>query len=120
MLMAVVERPFEYLADREHAEERVGKAVSILISLLEGSSLSRSPVCFGCCKVGLASFPGVGWHLAQPADCPAVYRSRIPRESPVFRLVESGYEKVIGIWDDRFESSYGFWRSFVEDIVFAL
>ena len=24
-----------------------------------------------------------------------------------------------GIWDDRFEGSYGFWRSFVEDKVFA-
>jgi hypothetical protein len=33
--------------------------------------------------------------------------------------VESGYEKVKGIWDDRFESSYGFWRSFVEGTVFA-
>jgi hypothetical protein len=37
----------------------------------------------------------------------------------VFRLVESGYEKVKGTWDDRFESFYGFWRSFVEDVVFA-
>ncbi len=53
------------------------------------------------------------------ADCPAFYRSRTPRESPLFRLVDSEYEKVKGTWDDLFESSYGFWRSFVEDIVYA-
>jgi hypothetical protein len=37
----------------------------------------------------------------------------------VFRLVESGYERVKGTWDERFESSYGFWRSFVEETVYA-
>ena len=37
----------------------------------------------------------------------------------MFLLVESGYERVKGTWDERFESSYGFWRSFVEETVYA-
>ncbi len=32
-------------------------------------------------------------------------------------LVERLYEEVKGIWEERFERSYGFWRDFVDDII---
>ena len=31
-----------------------------------------------------------------------------------FRLLETHYEHVKGIWDDRFEKIYGRWRGFVD------
>ena len=34
-------------------------------------------------------------------------------------MVDRGYEKLKGIWEERFEASYGFWRGLVDDVVFA-
>jgi len=34
-------------------------------------------------------------------------------------MVDRGYEKLKGIWEERFEAFYGFWRGFVDDVVFA-
>jgi hypothetical protein len=53
------------------------------------------------------------------ALCPAVYRPRKPRTSPLFRLVEECYEEVKGRWEERFEATYGRWRGFVDEIVYA-
>ncbi len=39
-----------------------------------------------------------------------VYKPRNPRKSPLFRLLESLYDTVKGVWEDRFEARYGFWR----------
>ena len=55
--------------------------------------------------------------MASP--CPAVYRPRRPKLSPLYHLVDNCYEKVKGIWEDRFESQYGRWRGFVDDVVYA-
>jgi hypothetical protein len=40
----------------------------------------------------------------------AVYKPRNPRKSPLFRLLEPLYDTVKGVWEERFESPYGFWR----------
>lgn len=48
---------------------------------------------------------------------PAVYRPRNPRATPLYGLVESYYDKVKAEWEDRFERTYGFWRGFVDQVV---
>ena len=53
------------------------------------------------------------------ALCPAVYRPRRPKSSPLYRLVERCYDDVKGTWEERFETVYGRWRGFVDDVVFA-
>ncbi len=47
----------------------------------------------------------------------AVYKPRNPRASPLFRLLESLYDTVKGVWEDRFETRYGFWRGRWDDVV---
>ncbi len=44
-------------------------------------------------------------------------RARNPRQTPLYRLVEAHYEEVKGLWEERFERVYGFWRGFVDDVV---
>jgi hypothetical protein len=34
-------------------------------------------------------------------------------------LVEECYDEVKGTWEERFEATYGRWRGFVDDVVFA-
>ena len=47
----------------------------------------------------------------------AVYKPRDPRKTPLFRLLESYYETVKGIWEERFESRYGFWQGRWHEVV---
>ena len=35
----------------------------------------------------------------------------------MYRLVEALYDKVKGVWEERFEERYGFWRGFVDGVV---
>ncbi len=37
----------------------------------------------------------------------------------MYRLVEALYDKVKGVWEGRFERTYGYWRGFVDDVVIA-
>lgn len=56
---------------------------------------------------------------AECSACPAPYRPRDARGTPLYRLVEAHYEQVKGLWEERFESAYGFWRGFVDNTVYA-
>jgi len=47
----------------------------------------------------------------------AIYQQRNPQSTFLYFLVESLYEKVKAIWEERFERSHGFWRGFLDDIV---
>jgi hypothetical protein len=51
-------------------------------------------------------------------SCCVVYRPRNPQATALYRLLDCYYEKVKGLWDEFFESRFGFWRSFVEQAVF--
>ena len=54
------------------------------------------------------------------AECAVgFFRARKPQESPLYRLVEALYDTVKGVWEERFEQRYGFWRGFVDDVVNA-
>ena len=41
---------------------------------------------------------------------PRLYRPRNARASPLYQLLETYYEEVKAIWEQRFEKKYGFWR----------
>jgi hypothetical protein len=46
-----------------------------------------------------------------------VYRPRDPRKTPLYGLLDSLYERVKGVWEERFERSCGFWRGLVDEVV---
>mgnify|MGYP001826475941 CR=1 FL=1 len=50
-------------------------------------------------------------------SCPAAYRARSPRATPLYRLVEEHFDEVKGQWEERFERRYGFWRGFIDEQV---
>ena len=53
-------------------------------------------------------------HALEP---PALYRSRTVRATPLYQLLESYYEDVKALWEERFQRKYGFWRGFVDTVV---
>ena len=56
--------------------------------------------------------------LSPKADaCPPRYRPRNPRLSSLYQLLESHYESVKSVWEDRFERRYGFWRGLYDTAV---
>lgn len=36
---------------------------------------------------------------------------------PLYRLVEACYEEVKGLWEERYERRYGYWRGLVDEQV---
>ena len=49
--------------------------------------------------------------------CPPRYRPRNPRATALYQLLESHYETVKGMWEERFERRYGFWRGLYDSAV---
>ena len=48
----------------------------------------------------------------------AVYRPRNPQDSGYYRCVEDNFETFIGIYDEYFSRQYGFWRPYVEQVIY--
>ena len=48
---------------------------------------------------------------------PAAYRQRNPRATSLYQLVDNHYESVKGLWEERFERRYGFWRGYWDTAV---
>ena len=69
-----------------------------------------------------ASFSTLGRERSLPrrsqrrsrADLAGNTRPRSPRTTPLYRDVEALYDEVNGLWEERFEGRYGFWRGFVD------
>ena len=57
---------------------------------------------------------GTGLFVAEPAQ---PYRSRNPRASPLFQLLETFYDQVKLHWEERCQSRYGFWRGLLDEAV---
>lgn len=53
-----------------------------------------------------------------PAEGLDVYRPRNPRASAYYRCVESHFEELEQIWDDRYASRFGFWRPYVTKVIY--
>ena len=50
-------------------------------------------------------------------SCPRIYKPRRPSQSPLYALLESLYERVKLVWEERFEKRYGFWKGLWDSAV---
>ena len=50
-------------------------------------------------------------------DAPRLYRPRNARTTALYQLLEAYYEDMKGLWEERFEKKYGYWRGFVDSVV---
>ena len=48
----------------------------------------------------------------------AVYRPRNPQDSDYYRCVEDHFETFLQIYDDHFSRQYGFWRPYLENVIY--
>jgi hypothetical protein len=55
--------------------------------------------------------------LPRAEPCPHRYRPRNPRATSLYQLLEAHYDTVKGLWEERFERRYGFWRGFYDTAV---
>ncbi len=46
------------------------------------------------------------------------YTPRSPRKSQYYRCIESHFEKLEGIWDEKYQREYGYWRPYVMDVMY--
>lgn len=46
------------------------------------------------------------------------YRTRNPQNSVYFHVDQDNYERLEGVWEDRYQQKHGFWRSFVMDVIY--
>jgi len=65
--------------------------------------------------MGSAALPA-GFH-PQAALCPIPYRLRNPRATSLYPLLETHFETLKRIWEERFEPRYGFWRVYWDTAV---
>jgi len=47
-----------------------------------------------------------------------LYKPRTPRKNKYYRLVEAHHEKLDGVWEERYQSKYGFWRPYVKNVIY--
>ena len=55
--------------------------------------------------------------VCRTLETPALYRPRNARASPLYQILETYYEDVKAVWEQRFEKKFGFWRGFVDTVV---
>lgn len=65
----------------------------------------------------MATVTGQPARAATAARCPAVYRRRNPRATPLYQLLDAHFDALKAQWDDRFEHRFGFWRGFYDTAV---
>jgi len=46
-----------------------------------------------------------------------VYHPRNPSASDYYKCVESHFEELAQVWDDRYAHRFGFWRPYVMDVI---
>ena len=46
------------------------------------------------------------------------YAPRIPRKSQYYRCIEAHFEELEGVWEERYQKKYGFWRPYVMDVIY--
>ena len=55
----------------------------------------------------------------QALACPAAYRPRNPRATSLYQLLETHFETLKRLWEERFERRYGFWKGYWDSAVFS-
>jgi len=48
----------------------------------------------------------------------AVYRPRNPQSSDFYRCIEHYFETLVRLYDEYFSRQYGFWRPYVEQVIY--
>ena len=56
--------------------------------------------------------------MKQPKSGTNVYKPRNSKTSDYYRCVEAHFEELQGVWDERYERQYGFFRPYVMDVIF--
>ena len=46
-----------------------------------------------------------------------VYQPRNPKASAYYRCVEDHFEQLEEVWNDRYQSRFGFWQPYVTDVI---
>lgn len=46
------------------------------------------------------------------------YNPRSPRKSQYYRCVESHFEELERVWEERYQHKYGYWRPYVMDVIY--
>jgi hypothetical protein len=49
-----------------------------------------------------------------------IYKPRNPKTSQYYKCVESHFEELEMIWEDHYEKQYGFWRSWVKNVMLSV
>jgi hypothetical protein len=47
-----------------------------------------------------------------------LYETRNPVESDYYKCIETHFEELEGVWDDRFKTKYGYWRNYITDVIY--
>ena len=47
-----------------------------------------------------------------------VYHPRHPRASGYYQCVQSHFEELERLWDERYATDYGFWRPYVMEVIY--
>jgi hypothetical protein len=55
--------------------------------------------------------------LGVSRTCTRAVPARTSAQTPLFGLLDSLYGRVNGVWEERFERTYGFWRGLVDEVV---
>jgi hypothetical protein len=50
----------------------------------------------------------------------AVYRLRNPQGSDYYHCVEDYFDTFVRIYDDHFSRQYGFWRPYLEKVIYGI
>jgi len=49
---------------------------------------------------------------------PEVYIPRSPRKNQYYRCIEEHFEELEGVWEERYQKEYGYWRSHIIEVIY--
>ena len=56
--------------------------------------------------------------LYESSNNQGIYSPREPRKNYYYRCVEENFEVLERVWDDRYQSAYGYWRPHILDVIY--
>lgn len=56
--------------------------------------------------------------LYESSNNQGIYSPREPRKNYYYRCVEENFEVLERVWDDRYQNTYGYWRSHILDVIY--
>src|SRR5690554_86791 len=56
--------------------------------------------------------------LYESSNNQGIYSPREPRKNYYYRCVEENFEVLERVWDDRYQNTYGYWRTHILDVIY--